>query len=141
MSSSEQPEQPEQQPTRSTHDDDTAALAESVNGEDTLVVRRSPRYKNFMVLGAGVGIVLALVLTTAFPDNADFNKTQVFGFLLLACLAGGVLLGSIVALILDRTIGRRAHTVVADRLGADDSRAFPAPVESTDTQQFNEKSE
>jgi len=138
VSSSERPDP--QQPTPAT-DNDTALPAESVIAADTLMVHRSPRYKNFMVLGAGVGIVAALVLTTAFPDSADFNKAQVFGFLLLACLAAGVLLGSIVALILDRIIGRRAHTVVADRLGSDDSRAVAAPAESTDTQQFNEKSE
>jgi len=87
-------------------------------------VHRAPRYKNFMILGAIVGVVLALVLTLAFPDNADFSKAQVFGFLLLACLAAGVLLGSLAALVLDRTIGRRSHTVVADRLARDDTQRF-----------------
>ncbi|MDH6238339.1 hypothetical protein [Cryobacterium sp. CG_9.6] len=131
-------EQPEQQPTPSTAD--STEPAESLIGEDTLSVHRSPRYTNFMVLGAGLGVLVALVLTTTFPENPEFTKVQVFGFLLLVCLAGGVLLGCILALILDRIIGRRAYTVVADRLGTDDVRA-PAPPESTDTQTFIEKSE
>ncbi|MBB5642882.1 hypothetical protein [Cryobacterium roopkundense] len=132
-------EQPEQQPTPPPND--RPADTESVIAEDTLSVHRSPRYKNFMILGAVVGVVSALVLTVAFPDSADFNKAQIFGFLLLACLAAGVLLGSIVALVLDRAIGRRSHRVVADRLTRDDSRATPAVDESTDTQHFTEKSE
>jgi len=114
---------------------------ESVIAADTLTVHRFPRYKNFMILGAIVGVVLALVLTLAFPDSADFNKGQIFGFLLLACLAAGVLLGSLCALLLDRTVGRRAHTVLADRLSGDDSGAPTAADESTDPQRFNEKSE
>jgi len=108
---------------------------------DTLTVHRSPRYTNFMILGAIFGVLLALVLTVAFPDSADFDKGQIFGFLLLAGLAVGVLLGCLAALLLDRTIGRRAHTVRADRLTGEDSGAVDTVDESRDIQRFNENKE
>ncbi|WP_051973372.1 hypothetical protein [Cryobacterium sp. MLB-32] len=134
-------EQPEQQPTPNNDGFDPDLSPESVIAADTLSVHRSPRYKNFMILGAAVGVALAVGLTVGFPGSADFTKAQIFGFLLLACLAVGVLLGGIVALVLDRVIGRRTHTVLADRLARDDSPAASGPHESTDTHNFPEKSE
>lgn len=91
--------------------------AETVLDETTVTVRRSPRYFNFMIVGAVAGAVAALILTFAFPANAEFDRGQVFGFLLLAGVAFGVAIGCLVALALDRSSRRRAPTVVADRLG------------------------
>ena len=84
--------------------------------ETTVTVHRSPRYFSFMIVGAVLGAILALVLTVMFPENNKFEQSQVFGFLLLGGVVVGVALGSIVALILDRVIGRTTATAVADRL-------------------------
>jgi hypothetical protein len=94
---------------------------ETVIAHETLTVRRSPRYMRFLALGAGVGIVAALVLTLIFPENEDYDRGQVFGFLLLFLGAIGLALGALVALILDRRAARRAVTVVADRIDAHSS--------------------
>ena len=107
---------------------------ETVVGETTVTVRRSPRYFNFMLLGAIVGAILALVLTVTFPENDEFSQAQVFGFLLLAGVTLGVTLGCVVALILDRVIGRTATTAVADRLQANVSGAAEAQDATSDTQ-------
>ena len=109
MTSSEQPQD------RSA---DNESASESVLAEATVTVHRAPRYRNFMLLGAVVGVLLALILTLAFPENDEYDRVQIFGFLLLGGLAIGTTLGAVVALVIDRIIGRSRRTVVADRLGA-----------------------
>jgi hypothetical protein len=109
VSSSEQPQD------RSA---DNESASESVLAEATVTVHRAPRYRNFMLLGAVVGVLLALILTVAFPENDEYDRVQIFGFLLLGGLAIGTTLGAVVALVIDRIIGRSRMTVVADRLGA-----------------------
>ncbi|PJJ65491.1 hypothetical protein [Compostimonas suwonensis] len=80
-----------------------------------VIVRRSPRYFRFMALGAIVGVILAIVFTVAFPDNAQFTATQVFGFLLLVFLVVGVALGSLAAILANRIVSRGQHEVDAER--------------------------
>ncbi len=81
-------------------------------------VRRVPRYGVFLVSGGALGILIAAILTLTFDGIAapseigvTYSQSQVFGFLMLYCAAGGVMLGAIVALILDKTVGRRTHAV------------------------------
>ena len=87
---------------------------------DTVMVRRAPRFGRFIILGAILGAIVALILTFAFdgraPENelVQFDKGQVFGFLLLICGAVGVGLGAVVALIIDRTLARRAEAGIAE---------------------------
>jgi len=81
---------------------------------DSVTVRRAPRYSRFMTLGALVGAVVALILTMSFPANDEFDRGQVFGFLLLACAAIGLALGALVALLIDRATARRAKTVTVE---------------------------
>ncbi|MFO7690826.1 MAG: hypothetical protein R6W83_09800 [Cryobacterium sp.] len=107
-------------------------------GSITGTLHRAPRYTNFMILGAILGVVGALALTMVFPENADFSRVQIFGFLLLATLAAGVALGASVALLLDRLFGRTAKTVVADRVGVHESSAPSAPDAASDTRIINE---
>jgi ABC-type Fe3+-siderophore transport system permease subunit len=91
---------------------ETAAEPEPVQTQ--VVVRRSPRYNHFMILGAIVGALVALILTFAFPANPTYDRGQVFGYLLLVGIAVGVGLGALVALILDRIVGRKGTSVIAD---------------------------
>jgi ABC-type Fe3+-siderophore transport system permease subunit len=146
VTSPEQPARPEQQPEfPATAPAETAAgaPAEAATGapaaeptvessaETTVTVHRSPRYFSFMIVGAVLGAILALVLTVVFPENDQFEQSQVFGFLLLAGVVLGVALGSIVALILDRAIGRTTATVVADRL-ASSKNTLPSDIHSSE---------
>jgi hypothetical protein len=89
---------------------------------DTVTVRRAPRYGRFITLGAIVGAVVALILTFAFSGEPtipgeliEFDKGQVFGFLLLICATIGVALGALVALLIDRSTARRARSVAVVR--------------------------
>ncbi|WP_174777049.1 hypothetical protein [Cryobacterium lactosi] len=113
---------------------------ETVVAEQTLVVRRSPRYMSFMIVGAVIGALLALVLTVSYPQNPEFDPAQVFGFLLLGGVAIGVAVSCLVAIVLDRIVGRSATTVVVDRLDANITRAFEAPDPGSDPQPSNENS-
>jgi len=81
---------------------------------DEVTVRRSPRYPRFLALGFGVGALMALILTFAFPEVEDFDKGQIFGFLLLVLGAIGVALGAVLALVLDRVMAGHARTVIAE---------------------------
>lgn len=88
---------------------------------DTVTVRRAPRYGRFITLGAIVGAVVALALTFAFsgqPADAElqpgFDKGQVFGFLLILCATIGAALGAVVALLIDRASARRARSVTVE---------------------------
>lgn len=90
--------------------------AETPLEETTVTVRRSPRIVNFMILGAVVGALVAVILTFAYPENPQFGRAQVLGFLLLACTAVGVAIGCIVALVLGRVVARTSTTVVAGRV-------------------------
>jgi uncharacterized membrane protein len=79
-------------------------------------VRRSPRYFRFMIAGAVLFAIVALILTYSFPENPTYDRGSVFGFLLAICATIGVALGAVVALVLDRATARRARTVQADRI-------------------------
>ncbi len=84
--------------------------------ESRVRVQRSPRYFRFMIAGAVLFAVVALILTFAFPANPTYDRGSVFGFLLAIGVAVGVTLGAVVALAVDRGQTRRARTVQADRI-------------------------
>lgn len=84
--------------------------------EAAVRVQRSPRYFRFMITGAVVFAVVALILTYSFPENPTYDRGAVFGFLLAICATVGVALGALVALLIDRAATRRARTVQADRI-------------------------
>ncbi len=89
---------------------------------ETVRVRRSPKYSVFLVLGAGVGLLVAMILTFAFDGSTTgspntgmvYSQGQVFGFLALVCVAAGLAVFGTVALILDRVVGRRTRDVRVD---------------------------
>ncbi|KAA9106616.1 potassium transporter Trk [Microbacterium rhizomatis] len=86
-------------------------------------MRRSPKYSVFLIFGAALGVLVALILTFAFhgtdgqsPNTAIvYSQSQVFGFLALVGAGVGVLVGGVTALILDRALARRTRRIAADR--------------------------
>ena len=127
----------DQQPEQQSDSGAGESAGESIVDKTTVTVRRSPRFFNFMLLGALIGTIAALILTVVFPENAEFDATQVFGFLLLAFLTLGIALGAVVAIIIDRVSSRRGKTVVVDRLAA----AGPSDSESLDAASDSSNSE
>lgn len=89
---------------------------------ETVSVRRSPKYSAFLLVGAALGILTALILTFGFNGSAqvsentglEYSSGQVFGFLLLIFIPVGLAVMGAVALILDRTSGRRTRQVRVD---------------------------
>ena len=85
-------------------------------------MRRAPKFSVFLVVGAGVGILAALILTFAFQGTAGespntglvYSPLQVFGFLALICISVGLALGGTIAVVLDRRSSRRALDVTVD---------------------------
>jgi hypothetical protein len=106
--------------------DQSGEHLETEVSSDAVTVRRAPRYPAFILAGVALGVVVALVLTFAFPENAEFDRGQVFGFLLLWAGAIGAALGGVVALVVDRMLAKRGRGAVAeheDRHYVDDDRA------------------
>jgi hypothetical protein len=111
---------PDNLEVQSTEDSASHSLVE--DHIETATVRRAPKYSVFLVAGAALGILVALILTFAFNGTDEpsiegvvYSPGQVFGFLALIGIAVGMALGGILALILDRTMARRARRVMVDR--------------------------
>ncbi|MET0589970.1 MAG: hypothetical protein ABWZ77_02235 [Naasia sp.] len=81
----------------------------------TVRIRRSPKLSGFALAGVMVGVVVALVLTFAFPADQEFSPSQVFGFLLLFSAVVFGALGVVVALVFENISRRRAREIQADR--------------------------
>lgn len=90
---------------------------------ETVRLRRSPKYAVFLAAGAGLGLLVAMILTFTFNGTGGispntglvYSSGQVFGFLLLICITVGVVVGGVTALILDRVLARRTRDVTVDR--------------------------
>jgi MFS family permease len=89
---------------------------------ETAHVRRAPRYGVFLVGGAVLGVIVAGILTLAFAGDPEkspytgvlYSDGQVFGFVALICVPIGLALGGVVALLLDRLVGRKLREVRVD---------------------------
>ncbi|MER7797408.1 potassium transporter Trk [Microbacterium sp. NPDC096154] len=105
-------------PSRSEFPAD-ARVSEQVPGSDIASVRRSPRYGVFAALGAALGVIVAMILATAFDGTHEpspftevvYSPSQAFGFILLWCVPAGILLAMIAALLLEWAVGRRVRQV------------------------------
>lgn len=95
----------------------TSSTPDANSGESVVRTRRAPKYGVFVALGAAVGLLAAVILSTVFDGTAeaseyteiDYSTSQVFGFIVLWCVPAGVAVAMVVALILDRTVGRKVH--------------------------------
>lgn len=88
-------------------------------------VRRAPRYVPFMILGGVLGFVVAGIIAFALPGSPAYDPNAVFGFFLIVCAMGGVLLGAVAALVLDRVSLKRARTAVVEAVPDQAPEATP----------------
>ena len=90
---------------------------------ETVRVRRAPKYSVFLAAGAALGLLVAMILTFVFNGTGGispntglvYSQGQVFGFLALIFVTVGIVVGGIVALILDRVLARRTREITVDR--------------------------
>ncbi|WP_255405316.1 hypothetical protein [Sinomonas sp. R1AF57] len=94
-------------------------------------VRRAPKYVPFLVAGGIVGVVAAAFVSFTVPAPADYTQESVFGYFMVLFAAGGVLVGAIVALVLDRLSVRRTQRAVVEEVD-DDQPAATAPAATDD---------
>lgn len=74
-------------------------------------VRRAPKIPAFLIVGGGLGAIATLILTSLFPVDPAVGFGATFGYFALFGVPAGVVLGAVLALILDRVSARRAKTV------------------------------
>ncbi|GAA1868962.1 hypothetical protein [Brevibacterium marinum] len=82
-----------------------------------VAVRRSPKYSVFMGLGAIVGVLVAGVLTLFVDPEAmptGYTVAKGAGLLLLILAVGGLFLGGLLAVILDRVWRRKTRSYRVD---------------------------
>lgn len=90
---------------------------------DTVTVRRAPKFGAFMIVGGVLGVLVTLVVTSLFPVDEKVGFLALFAYFALFGLVIGVVVGGIIALILDRVGRRRARSAQAERTTVE-----PAPV-------------
>jgi hypothetical protein len=78
-------------------------------------IRRAPRIGRFLFLGAAVGLIGTLILTSLYPADPNVGFPALFGYFALYGVPIGVALGAVLALVLDRMSVRRARTVTVER--------------------------
>lgn len=63
---------------------------------------RRPKFRAFLLTGAVVGLLVALVVDQAGPNVPNYGTGSVIGFIGLLFAGVGALLGGILAVLLDR---------------------------------------
>lgn len=67
-------------------------------------VRPAPRFSAFLVTGAFVGLLIGFLLSVIGPVDSRYGVSAVLGFLGLIGAGLGMLVGGIVAVLLDRRL-------------------------------------
>lgn len=81
---------------------------------DQVRLRRAPKIPAFLILGGAIGAIVTLVLTNLYPVDPLVGFGPTFAYFCLFGIPAGVVLGAVVALILDRISVRRSKTVEAE---------------------------
>lgn len=80
-------------------------------GTEKATVRRAPKISAFMIVGGGLGAVATFILTALYPADPTVGFGALFAYFALFGIPAGVVLGGVLALILDRVSVRRSKTV------------------------------
>ncbi|HEU4849881.1 MAG TPA: hypothetical protein VFS93_05670 [Terrimesophilobacter sp.] len=94
----------------------------------TVSIRRAPKLSAFIVVGALIGLIATLVVTSLFPADPEIGFAATFGYFTLFGVPIGAVLGALIALWLDRRSTRRSAQVVAGKLDVRvDEEPSPVP--------------
>jgi hypothetical protein len=83
--------------------------------ESEVTIRRAPKVGVFLVLGAVLGAIVTLILTSLFQSDPSVGFLASYAYFCLFGIPAGLLLGGIVAIVLDVVSTRRARTVTVAR--------------------------
>ncbi|CAN5300041.1 hypothetical protein BH11ACT5_BH11ACT5_06090 [soil metagenome] len=81
---------------------------------DQVTVRRAPKIPAFIFVGAVLGTLATLILTSLFPADPAVGFGALFAYFALYGVTAGVVLGAVVGIIVDRMSVRRAKTVTVE---------------------------
>lgn len=70
-------------------------------------LRRAPRYEVFVGVGVAAGVLVALVIGLSGPDDAEFGRAKLIGYLGIGLGLLGALVGGLVAVGIERWGARR----------------------------------
>ncbi len=76
-------------------------------------IRRAPKFPAFMIVGGGLGAIATLILTSLYPADPSVGFAALFGYFAIFGITGGVVLGALLAIVLEWRSNRRARTVSA----------------------------
>ena len=93
---------------------DNRGVSETPKGE-RVTVRRAPKFPAFMIVGGGIGAVVTFVLTALQPSDPAVGFGATFAYFALFGVSTGVVVGAVIALILDRRATKRATDATASR--------------------------
>jgi len=65
-------------------------------------VRRTPSFTAFLLTGAATGLLVGFAISVLGPGDTRYGDVATLGFLGLVCAGAGLLLGGLVAVLLDR---------------------------------------
>ena len=74
-------------------------------------VRRAPKIGVFLVVGAALGALMTLILTSLFPADPNVGFAASYAYFLVYGIPLGLLVGGTVGLVLDRVSLRRSREV------------------------------
>jgi hypothetical protein len=100
----------------------------AVTSPDQVTIRRAPRFSVFILGGAVLGFLVTVIVValTMGIDRGNQQETTGFaglvGYFSLYGVSIGMLVGAVVAVVLDRVSSRRAARLTAERIAVD-----PAP--------------
>jgi len=131
----------EPRPVPQTQPEPTQPEPTQSSVETEVTVRRIPRYSRFLIIGAGLGAVITFILTASFPSDPKVGFGALFGYFLLFGMPAGVVIGAVVAILLDVGLNRRARTVMAERTTVDPLPDYHEPTATEDAESPGEPGE
>jgi len=87
-------------------------------------IRRAPKYPAFIIVGGGLGAIGTFIATMLFEPDPAVGYGPLLGYFALYGVTGGVVIGALLALLVDRISLRRAKETTLERTTVE-----AAPVE------------
>jgi hypothetical protein len=86
---------------------------------ERVTVRRAPKLGVFLVVGAVLGALVTLLLTSLYPADPNVGFAASYAYFLVYGIPLGLLLGALVGLAADRISRRRAREIDVARQRVD----------------------
>jgi hypothetical protein len=86
----------------------------SAVSETSVRVRRAPKIPVFLILGGALGAIATLAVTLSQPADPNTGYGPTIGYFMLYGIPAGVVVGALVALVLDLISRRTAKLVDAE---------------------------